>query len=110
MPYKSGEASLTDKVVTLLTDLQKRGLPIYFEHRSGSGGYSYKKGSPDLFIVIDGTHIECELKDVTGKRSPMQDKFKYRCEAVWKIPYLCPHTFEEFKEAIRGYLPADCSI
>ena len=100
MAYQTGESSLSKKVISYLEELQDRGLPIYYEHRSGSGGYSYKKGTPDLFIVINGIHVECELKTTTGKRSPMQDKFKWRCETQWKILYCCPRSFEEFKDFI----------
>ena len=104
MGYTTGETKLANKVIGYLDELQKRGHPIYYEHRSGSGGFNYKKGVPDFFMVINGTHVECELKDVGGKRSTMQDKFKYRCEAVWKIRYICPTTLEEVKNLVEELL------
>ena len=104
MSRKTGEAKLTDKVEAYLDDLQKRGLPLFYEHRSGAGGFAYKKGSPDFFVVINGIHIEVELKAPDGKRSTMQDKFKWRCENEWHIPYCCPRTLEEFKQYLEQFL------
>lgn len=104
MSRQTGEANLTKKVVDYLKDLQERGSPVFFEHRSGSGGFNYKKGIPDLYAVIDGCHVEIELKTVNGKRSAMQDKFKWRCENLWNIPYCCPHTFDEFVNFIKPLL------
>ena len=104
MAYTTGESLLTKKVVDYLDELQKKGLPVFYEHRSGSGGFNYKKGIPDFYFVINGIHVECELKAPGGKRSTMQDKFKYRCEAIWKIRYLCPSSFEEVKEVIDSLL------
>ena len=104
MAYTTGETALTKQVIDYLDELHKRGLPIYYEHRSGSGGFSYKKGVPDLFIVINSIHIECELKTPKGKRSTSQDKWKWRCESEWNIFYVNPHTLEEFKEFLEPFL------
>lgn len=104
MAYQTGEASLTKKIIDYFDDLQKKGLPLYYEHRSGSGGYGYKKGVPDFFFVINGTHVECELKTPTGKLSTMQEKFKWRCETEWKIAYVCPRTLEDLKEFLEPFL------
>lgn len=101
---KQRESSVGKKITAYLDDLIKRGLPIYYEHRSGQGGYSYKKGVPDFFVVINGTHIEVETKYGDNERSTMQDKWKWRCEKQWLIPYCCPYTFEEFKEFIDPYI------
>lgn len=107
MAYTTGETALTKQVIAYLDDLhEKRGLPIYYEHRSGSGGLSYKKGSPDLFVVVGGVHIECELKTPKGKRSTSQDKWKYRCESEWQIPYCNPHTFQEFVDFLQPFIDA----
>ena len=102
MGYKTGEASLTEKVIEYLDQLKKEGLPLYYEHRSGSGGFNYKKGVPDFFIVLNGVHIECELKTLTGKLSTMQEKFKWRCAVEWHMLYCCPRTIKEFKEFINN--------
>ena len=104
MGYKTAEADLTDQVVDYLELLHMRGVPIYWEHRSGSGGFSYKKGTPDFFVVIRGLHIECELKAPHGKLSTMQEKFKWRCETEWEMLYVCPKSIEEFIKFIEPLL------
>lgn len=103
MGYSGKEAKVTKLVIEYLDELIKEGAPLYYEHRSGSGGFNYKKGVPDLFVVIAGVHLEIELKGIDGSRSAMQDKFKWRCETQWHIPYCCPHSFEEFKKFFEEY-------
>lgn len=97
------ESLITNDCLNYLTKLEKEGKPIYHEHRSGSVGFSVKKGIPDLFVVINGIHIECELKTPVGKRSTMQEKY----EVIFKskgIKYICPHSFDEFKTYIDSLL------
>ena len=96
MGYTTDEAKVTNDILTYLENLKKFDHPIYWEHRSGQGGFGYKKGTPDLFIVYNGLHLEVEIKGAFGKRSSSQDKFKWKCETIWHIPYCCPHSLEEF--------------
>ena len=103
MAAQTPEGKVTKDCLEYLKLLKERGLPIYWEHRSGQGGYSYKKGLPDLFIVIGPYHIEAELKTINGKRSAMQDKYKKIFESHG-TPYVCPHSFSEFKEYIDKFL------
>ena len=104
MGYRTKESALADECLEYIKYLSEGGAPIYLEHRSGSGGFNYKKGVPDIFLVINGKHIEIELKAPNGKLSTMQEKFKWRCETIWKIPHFVPRTFEEFKEVVDKYL------
>lgn len=100
---RQGESFVAEDCLDYLQELSGRGVPIYWEHRSGSGGFAYKKGIPDLFIVVSSTHIECELKTPVGKRSTMQIKWAQRFLKNG-IPYICPHSFQEFKEFIDNYI------
>ena len=104
MSSKTRETSLAEKVIKYLDTLQEEGLPLFYEHRSGSGGYNYKKGIPDLYLVINGIHIECELKTEEGKLSTMQEKFRWRCKSEWKMDYVCPRSLEEFKTFLDPYI------
>jgi len=97
------ESKITGKCLKYLDKLKESGVFIYYEHRSGQGGFSYKKGIPDLFIVINSVHIECEFKTESGKLSTMQEKYKLMFERL-KIPYICPHSFEEFEEEIKKWI------
>lgn len=104
MGYQTKESRLASQLEAWLAKKAKEGAPLFWEHRSGGGGFSYKKGAPDFFAVANGTHIEIELKAPDGRLSAMQEKFKWRCEAIWKIPYCCPRTLEEAIEAIEPFL------
>lgn len=96
---KQLESNISKECLKWLDELIDKGYPIYYEHRSGSGGFNYKKGIPDLFIVANGRHIECEMKTPYGSRSPMQEKWAYKFGQLG-IAYMCPTSFEEFKEYI----------
>ena len=104
MGYTTAETKVAKDVLKYLDELIKGGAPLFYEHRSGSGGLNYKKGIPDFYIVINGMHVEVELKAADGHLSTMQEKFKYRCEKIWHIPYCCPHSLEEFKKFFEGFL------
>lgn len=106
MGARQVESIITTKCIKILDDLKKANQPIYYEHRSGAGGFNYKKGIPDLFIVINGQHIECEMKTQAGYLSPMQEKWKMKCEQL-NILYVCPHSVDEFKEFIFSILKLD---
>ena len=100
---KQEENKLTVKCLKWLDSLISEGRPIYYEHRSGNGGFNYKKGIPDLFVVVNGTHIEIEFKTIDGHLSPMQEKYQYIFEKS-HITCVCPRSLEEFQEAIKKWL------
>ena len=97
MARSTPESVVSKAVIEYLDKLMDGGAPIYYEHRSGSGGFSYKKGVPDLWITVNGIHVEVELKSSKGKLSTMQEKFKWRCENIFKCMYWNPYGFVEFK-------------
>lgn len=107
MAYRTEESSLMDKILDWLDAKSKEGAPLYWEHRSGSGGFSYKKGVPDLYVVASGHHIEIETKAPSGRLSAMQEKFRWRCISQWHIPHLVPRTLKEVTEFIEAFLPPE---
>ena len=100
---KQLETNISKDCLKLLDNLIDQGYPIYYEHRSGSGGFNYKKGIPDLFVVINGKHIECEMKTPYGSRTSMQEKWAYKFIKLG-IAYVCPASFAEFKDYILDVL------
>lgn len=103
MAYTTPEAKVTNECMAYLKELKDRGVPIEWEHRSGTGGFAYKKGIPDMFIIIGPYHIEAELKCIDGHLSTMQVKWKNRFIRNG-TPYVNPHSFQEFKEYIDKFL------
>lgn len=87
---------------SIISYLKHCNLPIFYEKRQ-AGGYNYRKGIPDLYVVINGKHVEIEIKKEDGKRSNLQIKrenwFKEK-----NIDYYVCRSLEEFKEIIKKYL------
>lgn len=93
------EKAIQSSIVSFFKELEKAGKPIFVERRQ-AGGYSYKMGIPDLYIVINGQHVEIEVKRPGGELRPMQVKFKEMCERR-HIHYLCADNLDIVKEYIR---------
>ncbi len=105
MAHKTLEAKLTDELLGWLKEKASEGAPLYWEHRSGSVGWSYKMGVPDLWVSANGHHLEIELKAPNGKLSAAQEKFSWRCRSSWNIPHIVPRTLKEATDFIESYLP-----
>ena len=70
------EAKVKKKLNDLFDRLALEGHKVYLEPRT-AGGYSYRKGQPDYWAVINGRHIEFEIKrEDGGQLSTMQIKWK----------------------------------
>lgn len=87
------EKIVQNSILKRLKDAQKSN-PIFFERRQ-AGGFSYKKGIPDIYAVYDGQHIEIEVKRPGGKMSTMQEKFAEMCKKN-HIFWMCVSSVEEF--------------
>lgn len=81
------EKRVQNDIVDYLNELQKCGKPVFVERRN-AGGFSYKKGIPDLYAVINGIHLEIEVKRPGGSLSTMQEKFRDKCLAR-NILWIC---------------------
>ena len=104
MSYSTPEGNVQESIINFLEALEKSGSPLFYEIRTGQGGFGYKKGRSDLFIVYKGRHAEIEVKAPDGKRSTMQDKWKWKCESIYKVDYCCPTSFEEFMDWFNKFI------
>lgn len=95
------EKKLQTLILNYLKELSET-YPIYAERRN-AGAYSYKAGTPDLYAVINGTHIEIEVKSKNGQLSPLQEQYRQRCNRL-NIIYLCVNDFNQFKTDIDNLL------
>lgn len=97
------ENKIQRQIINYIKELEKQGFPIFYERRQ-AGGFNYKKGRPDLFIVYKGIHIEVELKREGGHQSSMQEKFQKKCEGKYNCPYICCCSLDEFINFLRNYM------
>ena len=88
------EKNIQNKAMEYLKKLEKEGKPVYVERRQ-AGGFAYKMGIADLYAVIDGIHIEIEVKRPGGQLRPLQEKWRDRminngtpCIVVDDVEYL----------------------
>lgn len=93
------EKKVQNAIVNYLNKLQKAGLPVFVERRN-AGGFSYKMGIADLYAVINGYHIEIEVKQPGGEASMMQLKHKARCKQLG-ILYMCADNVNVVKETVN---------
>ena len=95
------EKIVQNAIIAKLKDLSK-SVPIYVERRN-AGGFSYKKGIPDLYAIINGIHLEIEVKQPGGSLSPMQEKFRDRCKAL-NIAWVCLDSADNVSSIVEGLL------
>lgn len=96
------ESQIQKSFINYLKKLQKEGKNIFYEKRQ-AGGYIYRKGIPDLYIVINSIHIEVEIKKEGGERSNLQFRWEKYFNKI-SIPYYVCDNLEEFKKIIKKYL------
>lgn len=93
------EKSVQNSIINYCKKLADKGFPIMYERRQ-AGGFSYKMGIPDLYVVINGIHIEIEVKRPGGQLRPMQEKFRDKCYKL-HIAYLCADNLDDVKLFIK---------
>lgn len=93
------EKKVQNKILDYLKTLEKEGYPVYSERRQ-AGGFSYKTGIADVYAVINGKHIEIEVKAPGGKLKPMQEKWRDRCKKN-NILWVCVDNINDFQFFIQ---------
>lgn len=89
------EKTLQNKVIEYLKKLKEKNIPVFWNKRQ-SGGWNYRIGLPDLYVVINGKHLEIEIK------SPERDIVYKPEQLLWKtefeklnIPHLISNNYQE---------------
>lgn len=94
------EKRVQNQIVDYLHKLEDEGFPIFVERRN-AGGFSYKKGIPDLYAAINGQHVEIEVKrEYGGELSTMQLKFRDLCKKR-KIVWICAKSVDDVKKLVE---------
>jgi hypothetical protein len=68
--------------------------------RKRHGSIYSTKGDPDLEVLFQGTHIECELKQVGCHPTPLQAARLAEWAAAGAVA-ACVHTVEEMRALMR---------
>ena len=92
------EKIVQNKILSYLKQLKDNNEPIFYERRQ-AGGFSYKKGIPDIYFVYNGIHVEVEIKQEHGSLSTMQEKFRDMCKKK-NILWICAKDIKDVKEII----------
>lgn len=91
------EKKVQNEIIKLL-----KSKDLFFERRQ-AGGFSYKKGIPDLYAVVKGQHLEIEVKKPGGKLSPMQEKFRDMCSAK-NILWICVENITQLEILLNALI------
>ena len=97
------EKRVQNQIFKFIRELNQKGAPVFCERRQ-AGGFSYKAGSPDLWFVYNGQHVEVEVKSETGKMSSMQETWKRYFEQA-KVLHICCNDSKQFKEELKINFP-----
>lgn len=95
------EKQIQNSIITYLKCLETKGLPIFVERRQ-AGGFSYKMGISDLYAIVDGRHIEIEVKTPTTNLRPMQLKWQEQCKNK-NILFVCAKSVDDIKDFLKEH-------
>ena len=89
------EKVVQNSIIDYIKKLRAKGHKVKVERRQ-AGGFSYKMGIPDLYAVVNGTHVEIEVKAPGKSLRPMQEKFRAQCKEL-NIEWLCADNVDDIK-------------
>ena len=95
------EKRVQNAIIDYLKKLQKAGYAVYVERRQ-AGGFSYKMGIADLYAIINGQHVEIEVKQPGGQLRIMQEKWRDQCKSL-HIHWLCADDVDDVKIYIKEH-------
>ena len=99
------EKRIQTSIYNWFKNLEKLGAPVMIERRN-AGAFNYKKGVPDLYGIINGYHIEIEVKADDGELSTMQEKFQDRLIKI-NCAYVCAKSLKDVQDYIIRHFHID---
>lgn len=99
---QSEEQKVQNDIERHLKEWQKQGVPIFFEKRQ-AGGFNYKKGIPDLYVVLNGVHVEFEIKKPNGKPSTMQLLWQKKFKELYNINAYIVESWKEVENILLNF-------
>lgn len=104
MASKTPEKKVQDKIISYLDSIHKSGASPHLEwFRRDAIGPNYKRGLPDIWVLVNGRHIEIEVKAPGKSRTAMQIKWEERFR-LCRIPYMVVDSFDKFVELFSPFL------
>lgn len=95
------ETIIKNSINKYLKKLEKNNEKIFIQRRQ-AGGFNYRTGLPDIYIVYNGVHIEIEVKSKTGFLSKMQIKWEKKFKELG-IPWICCSDVNDLKNFLSQY-------
>ena len=85
------EKRVQNAIVDFMKELIARGEKIDIQRRQ-AGGYSYKKGIPDLYAIVYGRHLEIEVNLLEQAAYLIRSANNWNCrillwELIWMLCY-----------------------
>jgi hypothetical protein len=102
------EKTIQTSILNYLKKLQQQGLPIFYERRQ-AGGFSYKKGIPDIYFTYYSLHFEVEVKKETGELSSAQETRRLIFQNSY-VPHLTITSLDSFKKFMSELQKYDMAI
>lgn len=93
------ESQILRSISEYFKQLKLHGYPVHIERRQ-AGGFNYKSGIPDLFVVYNGYHIEIETKTEIGELRSMQEIYKKYFENI-NVIYICARSLDDVKKIMK---------
>jgi len=90
------EKRIQNKIIKFLEELIDKGYPVYYERRQ-AGGLNYKLGLPDLYAIVNGAHVEIEVKAGSGERSAAQIRWEERLTRI-NCHYILAYSVDDVKK------------
>lgn len=75
------EQRIQERILSMFKAMAREGEPIFWEKRQ-AGGFTYRKGLPDIYGSYYGRHFEIEVKAKKGRPGAMQEKWEARFRAI----------------------------
>lgn len=100
-PEKKVQNSIEKYLSRLQTDHPE--YHILFFRRQALAGMGYKNGLPDIFVIVNGLHLEVEIKKPGGTPSAFQIKWQREFKNN-NVPCCIVDSLDEFKKFISEFL------
>lgn len=102
MGHTTPEKKVQNKIIKYLQSIDYKHRGPLMRVRRNSDEPNYVEGSADIYVVINGVHIEIEIKRPGGERSTAQIRWERICSIIG-APYLVTDNVEDVIKIVNKY-------